>query len=340
MVSMRKRLIRFSEADPATSRAELLRWIKKRSALLAIFSGVLIFALLLVFWASNRLANRLLASYEAQRSVIMYDRNGRGIAIKPNVRGYYARYAQVPFERFIALLLAKEDRYFYRHVGVNPISIARAGIRYFLGDSRTANSTITQQLVKILLGNEQSRSIKNKIKEVVYAMALELHTSKREILTMYQNSAYFGNRAQGVKEAAQFYFGTESEALSDIEWLALVATLQSPSDNYPGTSDNKTMLSRLALEMGIPNGDDRSLSLSKALSFSQRRDDAAFELETTGVSCKESCHLTIDRELTRSVRAILNRDLEKSSRGVHNGAVIVIKLPENEVLALVGSPNP
>ncbi|MCK4799912.1 transglycosylase domain-containing protein, partial [Candidatus Parcubacteria bacterium] len=146
------------------------------------------------FLLSFKLKSELLFTYRNNQSIFIKDRNNENIFIKPNHLGYYASYSnEIPTE-FKKLLIKKEDKYFYHHFGINPISSLRASYNLATGNDNLASSTITQQLSKILLQNELDRNFKNKFIETIYAISLEIHLSKEEILKMYINSVYFGNK--------------------------------------------------------------------------------------------------------------------------------------------------
>src|SRR3989338_4704343 len=87
------------------------------------------------------------------------------IAILPNSKKYFSLPVSDPPSAFIRLAIQKEDRFFYRHPGINPFSILRGAISYIASGNTRGSSTITQQLVKILFGNEQSRTLRNKLIE-------------------------------------------------------------------------------------------------------------------------------------------------------------------------------
>src|SRR3989338_8618104 len=174
----------------------------------AIASAILII-LASVYLFTYPPANHLKTIYRQLESPVVKDRNGKIIELKPNAKGYYAKKNEDVPEKFKDLLLKKEDRFFYYHPGMNPFSLLRDIASFLTAGKLRGSSTISQQLVKILLGNENRRSIKNKIIESIYALSLELHASKKEILRMYINSAYFGNQAQGLEEASLFYFAKD-----------------------------------------------------------------------------------------------------------------------------------
>jgi penicillin-binding protein 1A len=130
-------------------------------------------------------------------------------------------------------VVAAEDRRFYDHIGVDPRAVARAA----RADIRARHvveggSTITQQLVKNAYLGPQ-RTAGRKTREAVLAIALEVRWSKRRVLTAYLNTAYFGNGAYGIRDAARTYFGRNLRALRPSEAALLAALLRSPTADDP-----------------------------------------------------------------------------------------------------------
>jgi len=296
------------------------------------------------FWhiISGIFAGQLNNAYQKQVSEIIYDRQGKIIEIIPNEKGYYNQFISSAPPKFKDLLLKKEDRFFFWHPGINLASMVRDLYSFLKTGKRSGSSTITQQLVKILLGNENQRSFKNKIKELFYTESLEWHTNKNEILIMYLNSAYFGGQAQGLKEASLNYFNTPPENLSTAQIFSLLATLSSPSQNQPGAASNLKQAKKLAsvFKINIANEDWQSLTLASQ-DANYRQTDSSFELGSLNLNCAKNCTLTLDSSLSENIRQILKRNLTLPALDTAtNGAVVVIKLPENELLSIVGSPNP
>ncbi len=273
--------------------------------------------------------------YRSLESVVIKDRNGEIIAIRPNLKDNFAIYTDSLPDRLKTLLIQKEDKYFYVHFGINPISIVRAIVQYIRTDDFGASSTITQQLVKNLLGNEQKRTVPNKLEEMIYTISLELSTSKEKILLMYGNTVYMGNQIQGLAESSRGYFGKNLDDLTDTEVLSLIATISNPSNQNPWKNTNISALHVIAKRLNVST-DTNTLNVIKTYRAIQSAD---FELESL-LTCMKSCETTIDKNLTDNLRNILARNIsETSSYGGRNGAIVVIKLPENELLAIVGTPD-
>lgn len=301
--------------------------------------SIFILSLLVIFlgfyiWSFGA-AGKLNAIYESLESAKIYDRNGEIIEIQPNEKSFYASYLEKVPEKFRNALIAKEDRFFPYHLGVNPVSTLSATWDKLTGATPRASSTITQQLVKILLNQEQKRTVGNKLREMFAAFALELHTDKEDILNMYANSVYFGNQVQGLELASQLYFDTNSELLTDEQIKQLLATIPSPSETNP-------------FESGDSKG--RKEKFKQAV-----RSEATFEIDSLGSQITDhrsqniqdprsvirDPHLTLDTALTAKIRALAKEELTQlADQNVSQTAVVVIKLPENELLAIVGSSDP
>ncbi len=129
--------------------------------------------------------------------------------------------ADVP-PAFLQAILSTEDRQFYGHWGVNPISFLRAVKANILrGWGAQGASTITQQLAWNLFLDHR-RTLGRKIREAILALRIERSFSKDEILEMYVNQIYFGEGAYGLEAAARRFFGVSARELT-LEQCALLA---------------------------------------------------------------------------------------------------------------------
>lgn len=293
-------------------------------------------ALLLVF-LTWQIALDAEQKYQALLSVIIYDRNNAPLSIRENAKGHYVLEIDSLPPEFESALLKKEDRFFYYHFGINPISSLRAFYNYVVHGRAGGSSTLTQQLAKNILATESDRNIKNKLIEAAYAVSLELFCSKAEILNMYSNTVYLGNQVQGFGLASYAYFDKPLTETSHSEQISLLATLSYPSSRNPWATANTSYATDLN-NLISSNQDFIKPDVTKGYSF---RDDAYFEMSTAGAQCNDSCHTTIDAEVTKVIRSILGRYIDEGwSRNIKNGAVVVINAHNLELLAMVGSKNP
>lgn len=141
----------------------------------------------------------------------------------------------VPLEEIPSTLvnatIAIEDKDFYKHFGISPRGIIRAAwANLKAGDIVEGASTITQQLARNLYIHHD-RTWSRKLKEMKYALQLEIHYSKDEILEMYLNEIYFGHKAYGVGQAARMFFGKKPQDLTVAE-CALLAGIPKGAGVY------------------------------------------------------------------------------------------------------------
>jgi penicillin-binding protein 1A len=132
--------------------------------------------------------------------------------------------------------LAAEDADFYKHEGLDPFGITRAAIKNLIPGSRKSGaSTITQQVVKNLLLTPE-RSFSRKVREWILTPRVEEALTKDQILNLYINQIYYGQRRYGLEEAALYYFGKHAKDLSIGEAAVLAGTPQSPHRINPETN--------------------------------------------------------------------------------------------------------
>ncbi len=155
----------------------------------------------------------------------------------------------VPYDKIPKLVAGAfvdaEDARFFSHKGVDVRSIFRAFYENLkAGSIQQGGSTITQQVTRALLLTREKK-LSRKIKEAILATRLERYLDKEEILTLYLNQLYLGNRAYGVAAAARNYFHKQLEELS-IGQIALIAGLPTaPSDFSPINSPKDARVKQL-----------------------------------------------------------------------------------------------
>ncbi len=133
--------------------------------------------------------------------------------------------------------IATEDKNFYSDPGVDPVGIIRAAVQDTIqGQLAQGASTITQQLAKNVLIDQQERTQKSyvrKIQEAVLAFRITRAFSKNDILQMYLNQVYYGHLSYGVEAAAETYFGKHANELDIAEAAMLAGLPQAPSAYDP-----------------------------------------------------------------------------------------------------------
>lgn len=169
----------------------------------------------------------------------------------------------VPFERIPRILIeatvAVEDADFWENPGVDLRGILRALIlNYQAGDIVSGGSTITQQLVRNVLLSPDERdalSLDRKLREAILAIEVSRRYSKEQILGIYLNEVYYGNRAYGVEAAAQSYFGKHVWELSPGEATLLAGLPQAPTTLNPLLNlEDAKQRQRVTLNLMVKSG--------------------------------------------------------------------------------------
>lgn len=205
----------------------------------------------------------------AKGSVTLLDANDEVFAWRGETFGGITSETVSPHLR--NAVIATEDKRFYLHLGVSPRGIASA-IRINMAEGRgplegNGGSTITQQVAKLLcLGVAYDRTkwaseadyeedcrgggVWRKVREIPFALAMELTYSKADILTIYFNRAYLGAGARGFEAAAQRYFGKSAADVNPAEAAMLAGLLKAPSRFAP-TNNLERARDRAAVIIGL-----------------------------------------------------------------------------------------
>lgn len=150
---------------------------------------------------------------------------------------------------YLQALLNYEDRWFWRHGGVNPFALLRAGGQWLRnGRVVSGGSTLTMQVARILdspaSGRRNTRTPWGKLRQLWRALQLEVHLSKRDILRLYLNRAPFGGTVEGVEAASWAYLGKPATRLSHAEAGLLAVLPQSPSRLRPDREAERARIAR------------------------------------------------------------------------------------------------
>lgn len=144
---------------------------------------------------------------------------------------------------YLQALLTYEDRWFYRHPGVNPLALGRAAWQNLSGGRvLSGGSTLSMQVARLL--DPHARSYGGKLKQLWRTAQLEWHLSKDEILTLYLNRAPFGGTLQGVAAASWAYLGKPPSQLSRAEAALLAVLPQAPSRLRPDRHPERAQAAR------------------------------------------------------------------------------------------------
>lgn len=208
---------------------------------LAAFCGlVLSFSGAFLYLSPSLPSVESLRSIQLQIPLRVYSSDAKLIAEFGEMRRSPIAFADIPKD-FISALLAAEDDNFANHHGVDLTSLLRAATQILRsGQIQTGGSTITMQVAKnFFLTSEKSFS--RKINEILLALQIERELSKDEILELYVNKIYLGNRAYGIEAAAQVYYGKSIRETS-LAQMAMIAGLpKAPSRFNPLANPARSM---------------------------------------------------------------------------------------------------
>lgn len=242
-------------------------------------------------------------------------------------------------------LITFEDKHFYRHWGVNPLSTGRA-LYQNLKSKRivSGGSTLTMQTIR--LARNKPRTFGEKMIEMIWATRLEFRASKEEILSMYVSHAPFGGNVVGLDAAAWRYFGHSAEDLSWAE-AAMLAVLPNAPAMIHLSKGRKTLLSkrnRLLKQLL----DEKSIDASTyELAVSEPLPDEPHPLPQTAPHLVSRFYQersgqytrsTIDKGIQTHIENLAERWSDEFNRSdIRNLAILVIDLPSNQVTAYCGN---
>ena len=307
-------------------------------------------------------------------SVTLMDRNNDVFAWRGEQFDVITSLDQVSPD-LVNAVVATEDRRFFRHIGISPRGVASA-VRINLSEGRGplsghGGSTLTQQTAKLLcLGRPydpqvweseaayeadcRDASIWRKLREAVYAMAMEARYTKDEILTIYLNRAYLGASARGFEAAAQRYFGIPALALDPAQSAMLAGLLVAPSRfaptaNLQRAQDRADTVVKLMNEQGYLSDAERDAAWANPATLSERANQSLGGAFADWVMLSGPSFLTRDTTEDVILRTTLDQQIqeaaeegmrvvfeEKVREGSEAQAAIVVMSADGAVRAMVG----
>ena len=250
-------------------------------------------------------------------------------------------------KRYVKAVTCFEDKHFFYHPGVNPISIGRALVQNIKQHKVVSGgSTITMQLVRIARKGK-GRNIWEKSVEAVVAMRTELVYSKNHILRLYASHAPFGGNVVGIEAAAWRYFGIPPENLSWAEAATLAVLPNAPSLIYPGKNQERLIAKRNKLlkqmqSEGIIDAETCSLAMAEPVPGTPHPlPDYAPHLLARAASegmSGQRIHSTLDFNLQKRVSQTIARYFNiYKANDIDNAAAMVLDTKTGQVLAYVGN---
>ncbi|SHF77407.1 penicillin-binding protein 1C [Bacteroides faecichinchillae] len=279
-------------------------------------------------------------------STVVTDRNEEllGARIASDGQWRFPPRATTP-EKIKQCLITFEDKHFYHHWGVNPLSIGRA----FYQNTKnkrvvSGGSTLTMQTIR--LARNKSRTVSEKFIEVVLATRLEFRATKEEILSMYISHAPFGGNVVGLDAASWRYFGHSAEDLSWAESAMLAVLPNAPAMIHLSKGRTTLLAKRNRLlkqlfEKKIIDSSTYELAISEPLPDEPHPLPqiaphlvSRFYQERNGAYSRS----TIDRGIQTQIEDMAERWSNEFSRSdIRNLAILIIDIPTNQVIAYCGN---
>lgn len=267
--------------------------------------------------------------------------------------------AQIPEDAQQAVI-SVEDKDFYNHPGFSLRGIARALLTNIREEELSqGGSTLTQQVVKNTLLS-QDRNFLRKYQEVFLALEIERRFSKSDILEIYMNTAYFGEGAFGIEDAAKTYFNKTAADLTLGESALLAGILPAPSAYSPLSGDRNRAFQRQNIvldqmqQQGFITEQEKLAAESQEIVFNPAPSELNVQAPHFALMVKNeliekygeqrvansgfTVTTTIDLALQEYAQeTVANQIARLAGSDVTNGAVIVLDPKTGEILALVGS---
>lgn len=284
--------------------------------------------------------------FNVSYSTVVTDRNSEllGARIATDGQWRFPPRTTTP-EKMKQCMISFEDKHFYHHWGVNPLSISRA-IWQNLKNKRVVSggSTLTMQTIR--LARNESRTFGEKFIEMILATRLEFRASKEEILSMYVSHAPFGGNVVGLDAAAWRYFGHPAEELSWAESAMLAVLPNAPSMIHLSKSrkallNKRNRLLKTLYEEGTIDKSTYELAISEPLPEEPHPLPqiaphlvSKFYQERNG----EYSVSTLDKDIQIQIESLAERWSNEFNRSdIRNLAILVIDIPTNQVVAYCGN---
>ena len=291
----------------------------------------------------------------ASPSTVVVDRHG--VALQEALSSEQTRAMRLTADALppmlVAATVAAEDRRFFRHAGIDPVSIVRAlKTNLVEGAVVEGGSTISQQAAKLLLNRLEpgrSRGVAAKMREAVVALRLEHRFTKHELLALYLNVAPYGNQYVGAERASRGYFGVSASQLTPAQAAFLAGLPQRPSGFNPyryrdaAVRRQRSVLRRMGADGGLTPEQLRDASAER-VTFVDRESPflaphfVRMVLDVAATPRPARITTTLDAALQKDVVGIIASHRETLHRhGARNVAVVVLDNATGEWLAWEGS---
>lgn len=278
-------------------------------------------------------------------SVAIVDSQGRLLRLTLAADEQYRLWTRLDHvaPEFVDALLLHEDRHYYRHIGINPVALARAAFSTYRGEARLGASTLTMQLARLMY-DLNTRTVHGKVDQMARALWLELRYSKRELLEAHINLMPYGGNVQGVGAASLIYFGKRPADLSLDEALTLVVIPQSPSSRNPARdAESRELVAArerlrarwLDCAANCDPGIVLKFGMPRTLPFeAPHLVDALIARPADTPRIETTLNLRQQRLLERVLQ---NYVREHERVGIHNAAALLVDYRDMSVRSVIGS---
>jgi penicillin-binding protein 1C len=287
--------------------------------------------------------------FDKPLSFVLEDRQGRllGAKIAPDGQWRFPAADSLPIA-YVQALIAFEDQRFFRHPGVDVLSLGRALLQNLrAGKVVSGGSTLSMQVMRMALGHRK-RNLPNKIIEMILATRLEIAFSKQEILLHYATHAPFGGNIVGLEAACWRYFHKTPRQLSWGEAALLAVLPNSPGLIHPGKNRDRLLQKRNRLLQKLRQKGTLD-ELTYQLSLEEPLPDKVFPLPAVAPHFLEKAYSDF-RHQTFRVRSTLDLDLQTRMahilerhhqvlrlNQIHNLSALVIDVATRQPLVYIGN---
>lgn len=306
-----------------------------------------------------------LIAYQPKQTTLIKDRHGRIVD-----RVYTENRIVIPLSAMPDLLpkafIAAEDARFLEHSGVDSWSILRATINNIrAGGKSQGGSTITQQVARALLLSREKTYLR-KLKEAILAYRIDQVLTKNEVLQIYLNQLYLGEKSYGVEAAAHTYFAKKAAELSLAEIAILAGLPQAPSryspfHNYPAAKSRQGYVLNRMAEEGFISSSAATKAFDQPLLWAPRNEghpEALYFLQYVrndinkrygremlyegGLTIETTLDLTLQKQAAQSIEKGVAAWALRSGQGrriTPQGALVSMESKTGQVRALTGGVN-
>ena len=180
------------------------------------------------------------ASVELQVPLKIFTKDGKLIGEFGEIHRTKLKFEEIP-DTFVEAFLAAEDSDYFNHTGVDILSLARAAYQFLReGEIVSGGGTITMQVARNYVLTKE-RTFERKLKEIFTALKIDFSFTKEEIFELYVNQIFLGNRAYGIKAAAEIYYDKNLEDLNLAQYAMIAALPKAPSRINPLINPRKAI---------------------------------------------------------------------------------------------------